>query len=343
VRRLPIHPGAIYGVAKELRAAGVDFRPIVVAGAEGAARDLVAGLTAEGDPKAIRDLSGSELSSYDVEGAGLLLYVIEGEQASEGDEQASEGDEQALRLADRKGVEAICILVGARSADPVDVPFVLATNVVQVEPGHILPMERILELLAQRADDRAYLWAARLPILRPAVAEQIVEKFSRQNGILGVAIFIPGADFPALTLNQIRMIFRIATAYGEQIDRDRALEARPRSRLGGERRRRVRGHAGARQGRRGLFREGRPARAEKSRPVRPAPVLACPRMSGEQMLSDHEALAIEEADAWFEYLEVTRAEIASGRYHEIEPWAWARLRQRLRAVKRKQAELRPAA
>jgi uncharacterized protein (DUF697 family) len=147
----------------------------------------------------------------------LLLYVIEGE-------QASEGDEQALRLADRKGVEAICILVGARSADPVDVPFVLATNVVQVEPGHILPMERILELLAQRADDRAYLWAARLPVLRPAVAEQIVEKFSRQNGILGVAIFIPGADFPALTLNQIRMIFRIATAYGEQIDRDRALE-----------------------------------------------------------------------------------------------------------------------
>lgn len=66
-------------------------------------------------------------------------------------------------------------------------------------------------------------------------------------------------------------------------------------------------------------------------------------MSGEQTLSDHEALAIEEADAWFEYLEVTRAEIASGRYLEIEPWAWARLSQRLRAVRRKQAELRPAA
>jgi uncharacterized protein (DUF697 family) len=216
LRRIPIHPGAIYGVAKELRAAGEDFRPIVVAGAEGAARDLVEGLTSEGDPKAIRDLSGSELSSYDVEGAGLLLYVIEGE-------QASAEDEQALRLADRKGVEAICILVGARSPDPV-VPFVLATNVVQVEAGHILPLERILELIAERAADRAYLWAARLPVLRPAVAEQIVEKFSRQNGILGVAIFIPGADFPALTLNQIRMVFRIATAYGEQIDRDRALE-----------------------------------------------------------------------------------------------------------------------
>jgi hypothetical protein len=66
-------------------------------------------------------------------------------------------------------------------------------------------------------------------------------------------------------------------------------------------------------------------------------------MSGEQTFSDHEALAIEEADAWFEYLEVTRAEIASGRYPEIEPWAWARLSQRLRTVKRKQTQLRPAA
>jgi hypothetical protein len=66
-------------------------------------------------------------------------------------------------------------------------------------------------------------------------------------------------------------------------------------------------------------------------------------MSGEETLTDQEALAIEEADAWFEYLEVTRAEVASGRYGEIEPWAWARLKQRLRVVKRKQAELRPAA
>ena len=66
-------------------------------------------------------------------------------------------------------------------------------------------------------------------------------------------------------------------------------------------------------------------------------------MSAEQLLPADEALAIEEADAWFEYLEVTRAEIGSGRYQEIEPWAWARLSQRLRAVKRKQTQLRPAA
>jgi hypothetical protein len=53
-------------------------------------------------------------------------------------------------------------------------------------------------------------------------------------------------------------------------------------------------------------------------------------------------LLIEEADAWFEYLEATRCQ-SELRYREIEPWAWARLRQRLRAVRTRRAKLRPAA
>ncbi len=54
-----------------------------------------------------------------------------------------------------------------------------------------------------------------------------------------------------------------------------------------------------------------------------------------------ELLLIEEADAWFEYLEATRAQSAV-RYVEVEPWAWARLNQRLRAVRVKRTKLRPA-
>ena len=55
-----------------------------------------------------------------------------------------------------------------------------------------------------------------------------------------------------------------------------------------------------------------------------------------------EVLQIEEADAWFEYLEATRGQ-AETRYNEVEPWAWARLSQRLRAVRARRARLRPAA
>jgi hypothetical protein len=55
-----------------------------------------------------------------------------------------------------------------------------------------------------------------------------------------------------------------------------------------------------------------------------------------------ELLQIEEADAWFEYLEATRDQSAV-RYQEIEPWAWSRLAQRLRAIRARRARLRPAA
>ena len=62
-------------------------------------------------------------------------------------------------------------------------------------------------------------------------------------------------------------------------------------------------------------------------------------MESEERLTPDQELFIEEADAWFEYLEVTRSQIATGRYSEVEPWAWARLAQRLRAVQRERDRL----
>jgi hypothetical protein len=55
----------------------------------------------------------------------------------------------------------------------------------------------------------------------------------------------------------------------------------------------------------------------------------------------HELLLMEEHDAWLEYYDATRGQ-SEVRYAEIEPWAWARLQQRLRAVRARRAKLRPA-
>ena len=74
--------------------------------------------------------------------------------------------------------------------------------------------------------------------------------------------------------------------------------------------------------------------------VRPGKDLPSRRMSAKR--EAHELLLIEEADAWFEYLEATRGQSLI-RYREIEPWAWARLTQRLRAIRARRAKLRPAA
>lgn len=56
------------------------------------------------------------------------------------------------------------------------------------------------------------------------------------------------------------------------------------------------------------------------------------------MTEAEELLAIETADAWFEYLASTHGKIGS-RYAEVEPWAWARLQQRLRAVCARRSKL----
>lgn len=44
---------------------------------------------------------------------------------------------------------------------------------------------------------------------------------------------------------------------------------------------------------------------------------------------------IERAEAWADYREATR-DAHGPRYEEIEPWAWARLKQRLRALAARQ-------
>ena len=55
-----------------------------------------------------------------------------------------------------------------------------------------------------------------------------------------------------------------------------------------------------------------------------------------------ELLLIEEAEAWFEYLDATRGETPAD-YLELEPWAWARLSHRLRAIRARRAHLGRAA
>ena len=66
-------------------------------------------------------------------------------------------------------------------------------------------------------------------------------------------------------------------------------------------------------------------------------------MSGDSARDVPEALAIEEADAWFEYLDATRSHQSGVRYEEVEPWAWAHLKQRLRDAGEKRTEIRSAA
>jgi len=72
--------------------------------------------------------------------------------------------------------------------------------------------------------DGAAALAASLPSVRRTYCDHIVITNAAQNGVIGVVVIIPGADMPAMTANQIRMVLKIAHAYGEELGLDRALE-----------------------------------------------------------------------------------------------------------------------
>ena len=126
---------------------------------------------------------------------------------------ATGDDEGALRAARRARVPIVAV-----AFDEKPLPYVLATDVVRVGPGEPLPVDRIAIAVAARLGEAGAPLAGRLPVLRGAVCDRIVASFARKNGIVGVAVFVPGADLPVLALNQVRMLLLLDQAYGLDLD-----------------------------------------------------------------------------------------------------------------------------
>lgn len=199
-----LNPAAVWGLLKEVRKVMEDGGPLLVTGA--LAASLEKELQRGGSP-------GAVTSRGRIEDASVLVRVLAG--------KPTEEDEQALRAANRAHVPVLAVQTGTESFD---VPYVLATDVIACRPGQGFPVEEIARAIAARLGESATSLAARLPVLREPVCDALIDSFSRKNGILGAAIFIPGADFPVLTLNQVRLVLRLASAYGVEVDQQRLPE-----------------------------------------------------------------------------------------------------------------------
>lgn len=200
-----LSPFAVLGLLKEARQAAEGFKPLLVTGvlADQLAKELGTG----GSPGAVR-------TSGRPQDAAALVRVLAG--------APTEDDKRELREANRARVPVVAVQTSGEAG--IDVPYVLATDAVVCPPGAGFPVEEVAAALAARLDEAGTPLAARLPVLREAVCEHLIESFSRKNGILGVAIFVPGADFPVLTLNQLRLVLRLASAYGVEVDQSRVPE-----------------------------------------------------------------------------------------------------------------------
>jgi uncharacterized protein (DUF697 family) len=205
---LPVSAGAIRKLLREVAASGPGDHVLAVGGARELAPELRQQfLRGHAAPGAVR--------LGDPEGADVYVHVLA---EAPGDE-----DVRVLRHARRARVAAIVVAVGF--SEPIAIPYVMATDVVQVDTGWPFPLEAIAHAIAARLGEHGAPLAARVPLLREAVSDQLVASFARKNGIVAAAVWIPGADLPVLALNEVRLLLRLAQAHGAGGDvRDRLPE-----------------------------------------------------------------------------------------------------------------------
>lgn len=103
------------------------------------------------------------------------------------------------------------------------------------QPAAAEPME-LDEEAAERLNARMGEWviaaspekklalACALPFARKPLSLDSVNVTAVENAGVGLLVFIPGADMPVMTLNQIKMLLQIAAAYGQDLDADRIKE-----------------------------------------------------------------------------------------------------------------------
>jgi uncharacterized protein (DUF697 family) len=205
-RELPLRPRALRKLVVEQRRVEADTRPLVVAGESDLAARLESELTEDAGPGAV---SGED----DLERAIALVYVLSGDP----DEKAT----SFLRLAARRHVPIVCLREGASDSP---VPYVLATDIARLHPDRSLPLEEIGRLLARRLDGGAAALAARVPTLRPAISKELIRRAARRSGLIGAAVFIPAPDLPAISMEQARLVLRLALAHGHKLEPIRAVE-----------------------------------------------------------------------------------------------------------------------
>ena len=102
------------------------------------------------------------------------------------------------------------------------IPFMQANETAEDAVEDFLP--NVGQWIVDRCSAKRLAFANAFAFIRKPLALEITKNTSFQNGALGAVLFIPGADMPVMTANQIKMILQIAAAYGQKIGLERAKE-----------------------------------------------------------------------------------------------------------------------
>ncbi len=128
----------------------------------------------------------------------------------------------SLEQAAPKGGAVVAVQGGADAGDRFGHPWKGCIRVAFSDD--VAGWRRVFAACAQLSEDRIVGLGRRYPVLREAAAQRIIQRTAGQNALIGLVFFLPGADMPAMTLNQLKMVLYLAGMYGDEIGIDRAIE-----------------------------------------------------------------------------------------------------------------------
>ena len=83
---------------------------------------------------------------------------------------------------------------------------------------------RMGEWIIETCREKRLSFALAFPFVARPLSLEAVNATAVQNAGIGVVVFLPGADMPVMTANQMKMILQIAAAYGQPMTVERAKE-----------------------------------------------------------------------------------------------------------------------
>lgn len=109
----------------------------------------------------------------------------------------------------------------------VEVPFIdrdtrMLGLVAATDKVHLL--SSLARWILERTDKQT-AFAANFPFMRIAAANRVIASASLGNLATGALFFMPGADFPVMTIAQLGMMLRLAAIFGKPMRPERAYDA----------------------------------------------------------------------------------------------------------------------
>lgn len=226
--RLPLKPRKIISLVGEVQAQAGETGRLLIAGSDSVSVSAVAAALTQG---AAPDTAAYMVASVPFNNGDMAAALRQAGPAAVAMVVASSAELSSgwlkAGLAGMGKAGASLVLVLTR-APGVEVTFPAAgigpRRVVSIAPDGTPPADVLAGAVVDAAGDAAVALAARLPSLREATCRQLIKRSARQNGVIGALFFIPGTDMPVMTLNEARMVLRIAAAHGEMVGTERALE-----------------------------------------------------------------------------------------------------------------------